>query len=267
MGFFHNDIAVDTVTELEALTSSTDPSRVQNGLYYVRETDLWYRYDLGGIPGGDDITPGDSLGAFKVGASGGGGGGSAVIPGYLTCQCNAPFYHTKDYGTNQSHRIGGKAIRILEEGTHTFNIKLTEEFKNKVPSPTDITNDSLDPNKIIEIHRWSQPPNGGVLYNDATFSGETMVGREWVADLPATGGTVSVTIDSTYRWISVMARNYDDLNVTNNSSYQGKGDKAFDTAYVQWFNTSDIWLWTFTDQFDLTPEINANKSIYDSNKT
>jgi len=262
MGFFHNDIAVDDVATLQALTSSSEPARVQNGLYYVRALDLWFRYDLGGTASGDDIVPGDSLGAFKVGASGSGsGGGSAIIPGYMTCQCHAPFYHTKDYGSDQSHRIGGKAIRILEEGTHSLNIKVATEFSQKLPSPTDITNNGLNANKIIEVHRWSQPPNGGQLYANVINSGDsTQNGREWVADLPATGGTVNVTIDSTYKWISCTAYNFDN---SNDPFYNNKGSNQYDTPYLQWFNTTDVWLWTFSDDFDLSPEINAT-DVYNS---
>lgn len=85
MGFFHNDIAVDLVTDLENLNSNSEPVRVENGLYYVRATDLWYRYDPAGVPSGSDITPTDNIGAFKVGASGSGGGsGSNLITGSVT---------------------------------------------------------------------------------------------------------------------------------------------------------------------------------------
>ena len=81
MGFFHNDIAVDLATELAAINTNSTPARTNNGLYYVRELDLWFRYDVAGTPSGDDITPTDNIGAFKVGASGSGGGGSTIISG------------------------------------------------------------------------------------------------------------------------------------------------------------------------------------------
>lgn len=83
MGFFHEDIAVDLATELAGIDTNSTPARTDNGLYYVRELDLWFRYDVAGTPSGDDITPTDNIGAFKVGASGsgGGGGGSTIISG------------------------------------------------------------------------------------------------------------------------------------------------------------------------------------------
>lgn len=49
----------------------------------------------------------------------------------------------------------------------------------------------------IQLHRWSEEPNTDLF------------GREYVGELPYTGGTLSVTIDATYRWISVFARNPD----------------------------------------------------------
>jgi hypothetical protein len=50
-------------------------------------------------------------------------------------------------------------------------------------------------NNAIELHRWSQEPN------------EDLDGREWVGELPQTGGILHVDITSTYRWISVFAKN------------------------------------------------------------
>ena len=81
MGFFHEDIAVDTAADLQNITSITDPARVEDGLYYVRATDSWYRYDSAGTPSGSDITPTDNIGSFKVSGAGSGGGGGATISG------------------------------------------------------------------------------------------------------------------------------------------------------------------------------------------
>ena len=47
--------------------------------------------------------------------------------------------------------------------------------------------------KSIELHRWSQQPNS------------EMKGREWVANIPITGGSAQLSIDNQYRWISVFA--------------------------------------------------------------
>lgn len=59
----------------------------------------------------------------------------------------------------------------------------------------------------IQLHRWSQEPN---VFLD---------GREYVGELPHTGGTLSVTIDATYRWISIFARNPDNWDTPD--AYDG----------------------------------------------
>lgn len=50
-------------------------------------------------------------------------------------------------------------------------------------------------NDSIQIHRWNQTPNSN------------MEGREWVASIPNTGGTVNVNITPEYRYISFSSRN------------------------------------------------------------
>jgi|GEM_PF-5953259 len=46
----------------------------------------------------------------------------------------------------------------------------------------------------IQLHKWNQAPN------------DAMIGREFVAALPSTGGVANVEIDSTNRWISIFAQ-------------------------------------------------------------
>lgn len=255
MAFINDALTYQNLAALKALPAA---SLVDTMFYSCLDANgsgqpAWYVYKAAATTPANEpqvAVPANGSGRFiAMGLGTPGGGGSAIIPGYLTCQCKAPFYHTEDYGANQSHRYSGKAIRILENATHTFNVKVTSGFVSKLPSPSEIIADGLDANKIIEVHRWSQPPNG-------SSSSSPPVGREWVADLPATGGSVSVAIDNTYRWISVMARNYDNSSNTPHG-YPNRNSKYFDTVYLQWHNTSDIWLWTFTDDLDLTPEINA----------
>jgi len=62
----------------------------------------------------------------------------------------------------------------------------------------------------IQMHRWNQQPN------------EWLDGREWIGQLPQTGGTVNVTINDTYRWISFFARNPDNFDeFSNPNAYDG----------------------------------------------
>ena len=206
---------------------SGDPSLIQpqipNQIFNATDTKKIYIANTLEVGGLEEYSSSSS--------SGGGGGGSAVIPGYFVCVAEAPSYQ----GT-RPYTIGGKGIRVLEYGTHTFNIKVTDVMATKFPTTGEVTAEGWSESNIIEVHRWSQPPNS------------SMTGRSWVADLPREGGAVNVVVDSTYRWITVQARNY------NGSSPSGG---AHDTAYLQWHNTSDIWLWTFTDNLNLTPEIDA----------
>lgn len=217
-----------------------DPALVQpviiNQVFHATDTGIPYV--------ANSLTLGD-LTAYGGIPSGGGGGGSATVPGYFVCSINSPYYRyqTLNATTQVFHRLSGKAIRLLEYKTHTLNIKVTDEFAAKLPTPTEVTNNGLDANKLIEVHRWSELPN------------DSATGREWVADLPREGGEVEVEIDSSYKWFSVMARNYD----SNNSfSYPNSNSQAFDGVYLQWHNTSDVWLWTFTDNLDLSFEIDNN---------
>lgn len=76
MGFLYNDIATDTIVELQNLGSSTQPRRADNALYYVRENDSWYRYIASATPTGTDITPTDNIGAYRTSSGSGGGSGT-----------------------------------------------------------------------------------------------------------------------------------------------------------------------------------------------
>ncbi len=56
----------------------------------------------------------------------------------------------------------------------------------------------------IQLHRWNQQPN------------TNLNGREFVSAIANTGGSCTVTINSTYRWISFFAK-----NPANNGYYDG----------------------------------------------
>jgi hypothetical protein len=64
----------------------------------------------------------------------------------------------------------------------------------------------------IEIHRWSQVPN-------TSFNG-----RQLHAKISHTGGEVELDINSTYRWISVFARNPSKGNIYDGCCFHMSGN-------------------------------------------
>lgn len=242
MTFFHDALNYSTLSTVKALP----PHLLRDGqLFSVLDADgagkpSWYVYKAG------DATPtnepqiasldnvGGRLIAVGLGAPGGtgpgGGGGGSAMPGYFTCSEQAPYYPSG----SEKVTLSGKAIRVLKSGTYDLNITVSDLIAPKiVPDP-----------KAIEVHRWSQIPN------------TSHVNRQWVADLPETGGTASVTIDGTYQWISVYARNVDEYN---NIRYDGGTDSGgydgvHDGAYLLWNGTTDIQLWTFASNLNLGDE-------------
>lgn len=103
-----------------------------------------------------------------------GGGGSVeppepILSGSLICtgQCST----------------GGKAYQSSANQTVNLNI---------VPSPNlPIVSGS----NSIQIHRWNQLPN------------TSLAGRIFLSALPATGGTVPITLDGGYQYFSIFAKN------------------------------------------------------------
>jgi hypothetical protein len=59
----------------------------------------------------------------------------------------------------------------------------------------------------IQLFRWSQSPN---TYTD---------GREFVAEMPHTGGSTFLEIDSGHRWISIFAKNPSNVSVDLESGF------------------------------------------------
>lgn len=144
--------------------------------------------------------------------SGVGGGGSSFVPGFLRCRERSPFLYESGSASNQS--LSGKAIEFLRAGTYTMNIAPSTTLATEIAT-------APDPSKTIEVYRWSQLPS--------SLAG-TFPGREWLADLPAEGGSVSVTIDAVYKWLSVGVR------TTSAGVHEG--------VFLLWNQTTDICLWT-----------------------
>lgn len=176
MSFFYNALLVADIAALKALNSTSLPRRV-DGLFLVvadsgDNTSAWYRYKEGAsnaehLP--SIVNPVDVTGRWFQ-FSGGAPADSASVGGEIICPSNCT--------------TGGKAF-----GFYAPQISL--EMEIQVGFDISIMSGATS----IQMHRWNQEPN------------INLNGREFVAELPHTGGTATVTINSTYRWISFFAKN------------------------------------------------------------
>lgn len=64
-------------------------------------------------------------------------------------------------------------------------------------------------NNSIQIHGWTQEPN------------TLLTGRQWIGELPSTGGTIKV--ESKYQWISIFAKNPDTSNAYDGACFTSRG--------------------------------------------
>lgn len=183
MAFIQDALKVATISALKALTSATNPARV-NGAFYAVDNNgngvpSWYLYSASSTSVEDlpkIVSPTDTTGRFIQFAAGSDivdlTGRSLCTSG---CVLGAKAFHFYSAHTNLS--------LIVEKG---FDINITSGSDS------------------IQIHKWSQEPN------------TNLTGRIWVANLPNTGGKVALTIDSTHRWISIFAK-----NPSNSNRYDG----------------------------------------------
>ncbi|MBD2364522.1 hypothetical protein H6G36_25670 [Anabaena minutissima FACHB-250] len=177
MAFIYDSLVVEDIAALKALTSSTTPKRVDKLFLAVGDNGegdrAWYQYDASASNTEDlpsIVNPTDTTGRwFQFGGNGGSG---VSFGGLITCTDDCT--------------IGGKAFTFYAP---QMGLKL------EIVPGFDITITSGSTS--IQIHRWSELPN------------TELTGREFAAELPHTGGTVEIDIDSTYRWISIFAKNPD----------------------------------------------------------
>jgi hypothetical protein len=117
---------------------------------------------------------------YADGTGGGGSGGGGINFGGRTLCID-------------SCAIGGKVFEFFAPQSGVPLI-ITPGLDISISSGTD----------AIQLHRWSQEPN------------LDLVGREFVGVVSQTGGTIAATINTTYRWISIFAR-----NPSNGGEYDG----------------------------------------------
>lgn len=181
--------AIANLTALKALTSS----QRTDGYARLVESDTtnksaWYIYFSSSTATADGdlvVLPDDSLGRWLKTNPPNSDFASTVI---CTTECTT--------AANGS----GKALEFLAPGNHDLII---------VPGfGISITSDSTS----IQLHRWSQEPN------------TELTGRVWAGAVAHTGGKLSVTIDSTYKWVSVFAKNPANSNLYDGVCFVANGN-------------------------------------------
>ncbi|MEH2393692.1 MAG: hypothetical protein V7K21_19195 [Nostoc sp.] len=144
----------------------------------------WYTFINASTATPDDdlvVTPSDNPSTGRWLKSSGAGGGSASFGGQIIC-------------TSQCTSSAGGSGKAFQFYAPQANLKLIIQpgFNINIQSGS----------QAIAIYRWSQEPN------------TLLVGRESipVAQLSEDGGNLTITIDSTYQWITIFAKNPSNSN-------------------------------------------------------
>lgn len=88
-------------------------------------------------------------------------------------------------------------FRVLPPGTYKIRVSIAPELMSQVPEG------SL---KTIEIMSWSEEPTRNVL-NTGLYNWNTPGIFQWIADLPRSGGEITVTSTESRKWFGVKVRN------------------------------------------------------------
>lgn len=166
--------AIASIAALKALTSS---QRADSYARLVKSVG-WYMFDASSTATADDslvLLPDDnpSTGRWiKIGGSGGGGGGNINFTGSIIC--------TSSCGASQ-----GKAFRFDSPQSGFIQIVVDSAIASGIHASSN----------AIQISLWSEEPN------------TDMEGRQFVAEIPETGGSVFIATDDYRPWLTVQARN------------------------------------------------------------
>lgn len=182
--------AIANLTALKALTSSqrTDGySRLVLSDSILKSA--WYVYSSSSTATADGdlvVIPDDSTGRWLK-----------------TNPPNSDFASTVicTSGCTTAANGSGKALQFLAPGT--YDLIIAPGFGISITSGS----------TSIELHKWSQAPNTG------------LTGRVWVGAVAHTGGKLSVTIDSTYQFISIFAKNPANSNRYDGTCFVANGNK------------------------------------------
>lgn len=163
--------AIASIAALKALTSS---QRVDSYARLVKSVG-WYMFDASSTATSDDdlvLLPDDNPSAgrwIKIGGSG--GTGNINFTGSIIC--------TSSCGASQ-----GKAFHFDSPQSGFIQIVVDSALAPYIYTSPD----------AIQISLWTQEPN------------TSMYGRQFIAELPKTGGKVFIATDDYRPWISVQAR-------------------------------------------------------------
>ncbi|MEH1821528.1 MAG: hypothetical protein V7L31_21015 [Nostoc sp.] len=172
--------AIADIATLKALTSS---QRV-DGYSRLVKSDAnglpsWYAFVSASTATADDdlvLLPTDSPSTGRWLKSGGVGGGGASFGGQIICTS----------GCTTAAGGSGKALQFYAPQTN-LGLIIQPSFGISIQSGSN----------AIAIYRWSAEPNTGMTGKEATPT----------AQLPNAGGKFNLTINSTYKWISIFAKN------------------------------------------------------------
>lgn len=121
------------------------------------------------------------------GGGGGNGGGDEVTPLISVAGELLP-----------SMPEAGK-FRVIPPGTYKVRVSIAPELLGQVPEGN---------LKTIEIMSWSEEPNHNLL-NTGLYNWNSPGIAQWVADLPRSGGEVTLISTATRKWFGVKVRNVD----------------------------------------------------------
>lgn len=182
-------------TAIKALT----PSQRTNG--YTRSTSIgtdveWYMFLAASTATADDdlvLMPDDNPTTGRWHKYAGNRGGGGGIPGQIICTSAC----TTAAGGS------GKAFQFYSAQT-ALPLVIVPSFDISIQNVSD----------AIRVYRWSQQPNMPRTGQEASA----------IVQLPKAGGKFTVNITSTYRWISVYARNPANSNYLDGTCFTITGN-------------------------------------------
>lgn len=188
--------AIANISAIKALTSSQRTDGYSRQVQ-ADSTGLpaWYTFIGASTATSDDdlvLLPNDSPSAGRWLKSGGAGGG-ASFGGQIICTS----------GCTTAAGGSGKAFQFYAPQPN-LGLIIQPSFGISIQNTSN----------AIAVYRWSTEPNTG------------MTGRESspIIQLPSTGGKFNLTINSTYKWISVFAKNPGNSNYLDGTCFVINGN-------------------------------------------
>jgi hypothetical protein len=188
--------AIANISAIKALT----PSQRTDGYTRQAQSDpsgnpAWYTFLALSTASPDDdlvLISNDNPSTGRWHKNGGAGGG-ASFGGQIICTS----------GCTTAAGGSGKAFQFYAPQTN-LGLIIQPSFSISIQNTSN----------AIAMYRWSQQPNTG------------MTGKESspIAQLPSTGGKFNLTINSTYKWISIFAKNPANSNYLDGTCFVINGN-------------------------------------------